>query len=113
MCTFNTNNFFCTGLSNFNLNCSKAYSNIKNSTSLAQVTKSVCKPSVPKGCIVDIPSFIGDFRCDSNTATYNSAICGYDGGDCCQTSCLARATAAADIARCGSLGYNCRDPNSS
>lgn len=42
-----------------------------------------------------------DYEC------YNTAICGYDGGDCCEDTC--KPTSYVD---CGHEGYTCRDPTS-
>lgn len=37
-------------------------------------------------CVVANPSFIGDGWCD--VGTYNSELCGWDGGDCCAETCV-------------------------
>lgn len=46
-------------------------------------------------------SFIADGWCDSSN---NSAACGWDGGDCCEASCV---NAYYD---CGVVDYDCQDP---
>jgi hypothetical protein len=62
-------------------------------------------------CVVTDPGFLGDGYCDWDDPdpNYNTAACQFDGGDCCETSCLAGAFPA----DCGSNGYNCQDPSSS
>lgn len=53
-------------------------------------------------------SFIGDGIChDSMGGCYNSAICGWDGGDCCEDTCK-----SSNYIDCGHDGYVCRNPNS-
>lgn len=54
-------------------------------------------------------SFVGDGVCHDKyfNACYNTAICGYDGGDCCKDTCKDA------YLRCGSDDYTCRDPKSS
>ena len=55
------------------------------------------------------PSYIGDGVCHEFIGgCYNSAICNYDGGDCCVDTC----TNTTDLVGCGSDGYFCRDPKS-
>jgi hypothetical protein len=55
------------------------------------------------------PSYIGDGIChDFIDGCYNSAICNYDGGDCCPDTCR-NATVGPG---CGSDGYFCKDPSS-
>ena len=44
-------------------------------------------------CEAAAPSWINDGYCDPNTdsngfPTYNSFACGWDGGDCCETTCV-------------------------
>jgi len=63
--------------------------------------------------------FLGDGVChDAIPGCYNSAICGYDGGDCCEDTCGAAnndnkdATAEGEYVTCGQDGYACRDPES-
>jgi len=53
---------------------------------------------------------IGDGAChDFINGCYNTAICGYDGGDCCEDKCEQKKDNLVD---CGSDGYLCRDPTS-
>ena len=53
--------------------------------------------------------YLGDGYCD---AVYNVVICAYDGGDCCEESCLdANKSQPADKTfDCGSNFYDCKDP---
>jgi len=54
--------------------------------------------------------FIGDGVCDQWTAgCYNTAICGYDNGDCCEDKCE---DGEQNWASCGSNGFYCADPES-
>jgi hypothetical protein len=57
-------------------------------------------------------SFVGDGVCHDSyfNTCYNTAVCGYDGGDCCKDTCK---TAEDAYLQCGSDGYTCRDPKSS
>jgi hypothetical protein len=52
------------------------------------------------GCNVAFPERIGDGFCDYGE--YNIAECLYDGGDCCEDTCVSTPRAA-----CGSNGYGC------
>ena len=63
-------------------------------------------------CVVEHPDYIGDGWCDWNLGGddwfgssyhHNVEACGYDGGDCCQTTCQGTL--------CGQNGYHCQDPN--
>jgi hypothetical protein len=63
-------------------------------------------------CVVEYPEYIGDGWCDWNLGGddwfgsshhHNVEACGYDGGDCCRTTCQG--------ALCGQNGYHCQDPN--
>ncbi len=55
--------------------------------------------------------FLGDGWCDDdddgngNVTSFNSAACRYDGGDCCQETCVGLL--------CGQNGWSCRDPSRS
>ena len=54
-------------------------------------------------------SFVGDGNCqDDYEGCYNTAICEYDGGDCCEDTCHT----TSDYVTCGDGGYMCRNPNS-
>ena len=52
-----------------------------------------------------IPAYYGSGYC---TKVNNNALCGYDGGDCCRSSCV---YIDEKYRPCGSGGYNCRDPD--
>ena len=55
-------------------------------------------------------NWIGDGICHDNMhGCYNTAICGYDGGDCCEDHCV---DGHAEFKQCGQDGYACRDPSS-
>jgi uncharacterized membrane protein YgcG len=55
-----------------------------------------------------VKSFIGDGICqDSLGGCYNTAICNWDGGDCCEDTCSSRT-----YVDCGHDGFACRNPNS-
>jgi hypothetical protein len=52
--------------------------------------------------------FLGDGICHENyPGCYNTAICGFDGGDCCEDTCKETSYAV-----CGHDGFACRDPKS-
>eukprot|EP00934_Nitzschia_sp_Nitz4_P006012 Nitzschia sp. Nitz4//scaffold119_size111653//57707//60550//NITZ4_004193-RA/size111653-processed-gene-0.189-mRNA-1//-1//CDS//3329533845//6002//frame0 len=54
------------------------------------------------------PTWIGDGICNENMhGCYNTAICGWDGGDCCADTCEEPYT---DFKKCGHEGFACRDP---
>lgn len=53
-------------------------------------------------------SFIGDGICHEELpGCYNTEICGYDGGDCCEDTCK-----DSNYVKCGHDGYACKDPKS-
>ena len=44
---------------------------------------------LPDGCDVPLASYIGDGFCDSSEGdTYNTEACNWDGGDCCESTCV-------------------------
>ena len=56
------------------------------------------------------PNWIGDGVCHQNIhGCYNTAICKYDGGDCCKDTCV---NGDSEYKECGHDGYACRDPTS-
>lgn len=56
-------------------------------------------------------NWLGDGICHENiNGCYNTEICGYDGGDCCQDTC--EEDIFATYVHCGIDGYACRDPAS-
>ena len=58
-------------------------------------------------CKVSAPSWIGDAYCD-NIGSYNTEVCGWDGGDCCIDTCEDEA----NYYDCGPAVTDCRDPGS-
>ena len=56
-------------------------------------------------CGVSYPSYLGDGHCD-NTNEYNTMMCGWDLGDCCEDSCVSSASYT-----CGNYTFACRDPD--
>lgn len=44
-----------------------------------------------------------------NYGPYNTAVCGFDGGDCCETTCKKPANSTLEFS-CSPLGFACRDP---
>jgi hypothetical protein len=59
------------------------------------------------------PGYVGNGICNIE-GCYNTAICKYDGGDCCEDTCKEEEAAAAvsSLAECGHDGYFCVDPAS-
>jgi hypothetical protein len=54
-------------------------------------------------------SFLGDGVCHENLeGCYNTAVCNYDGGDCCDDTC----STDSDYKKCGQDGFSCKDPSS-
>jgi len=67
-------------------------------------------------CCVPNTAFIGDGACDPD-APYNTAVCGYDGGDCCKDTCdqdwsaFGCTTKEVDsLGYYGPFGFFCIDP---
>jgi len=55
--------------------------------------------------------WIGDGVCHDNMdGCYNTAVCGYDDGDCCEDTC--EITITSSYVECGHDGYACKDPSS-
>ena len=55
-------------------------------------------------------SFLGDGVChDALEGCYNTEVCGFDGGDCCEDTCD---HGNAAYTQCGMDGYACKDPSS-
>ena len=54
-------------------------------------------------CNVNFPCYVRDYYCDID-GDYNTAECNYDGGDCCEDTCIFGQF-------CGPC-YDCKDPNS-
>jgi len=55
--------------------------------------------------------WVGDGVCHDNMeGCYNTAVCGYDGGDCCEDTCTI--TSISSYVECGHDGYVCKDPAS-
>ena len=66
-------------------------------------------------CCVPNSAFIGDGACDPD-APYNTAACGYDGGDCCMETCNQNSAFGCktkwddDLGSYGPFGFFCIDP---
>ena len=56
----------------------------------------------PTECEVSDESFIGDAYCDK-IGGYNTAVCNWDGGDCCEDTC--ESIVRAENITCGGAGY--------
>lgn len=57
-----------------------------------------------KGCNVPHPNYIGDAFCDGGE--YNTLACGWDGGDCCESTCV-----NTPYKKCSFTKFNCLDPD--
>eukprot|EP01083_Nonionella_stella_P296156 1006181_1 len=57
------------------------------------------------GCDVAFPQYLSDGWCDDQSGAYNTAPCAYDGGDCCEETCVNSSNI------CGSNGYACINPS--
>mmetsp|Transcript_43172 Transcript_43172/g.58986 ORF Transcript_43172/g.58986 Transcript_43172/m.58986 type:complete len:1038 (-) Transcript_43172:304-3417(-) len=57
-------------------------------------------------CDVGHPEWLGDGWCDNDQGgCYNSEGCGFDGGDCCEGTCV-----STQFLTCGANNYVCKDP---
>jgi hypothetical protein len=63
-------------------------------------------PTTTHECVVDTATHLGDGFCDD--IDYNSASCGWDGGDCCASTC--GASSASPSTLCGDTVFACADP---
>eukprot|EP01083_Nonionella_stella_P166639 557729_1 len=61
-------------------------------------------PSPTLGCSVTYPGYLGDGFCDLDGG-YNTALCDYDHGDCCESTCVSATYT------CGTSTYVCLDPS--
>eukprot|EP00298_Acanthocystis_sp_HF-20_P017654 c21797_g1_i1.p1 GENE.c21797_g1_i1~~c21797_g1_i1.p1 ORF type:complete len:624 (-),score=186.95 c21797_g1_i1:35-1906(-) len=64
-----------------------------------------CFKTAPSGCDAN-PLRLGDGHCDND---FNTAVCRYDGGDCCPQTCVEGTRPENSFYACGSGGYNCTD----
>ena len=64
-------------------------------------------PDFP-GCIIDVPDWVGDGYCDAYSP-YNTPECGYDGGDCCENTCVSNGEIECGV----NAPYVCVDPSQS
>ena len=72
-----------------------------------------CGAAARKTTGVEYPEYLADSWCDmDNNAGYNTAKCGWDGGDCCAWSCEAEEAKGNTKYgyACGEVGYACGDP---
>lgn len=65
----------------------------------------------PNACTVKYIQWVGDGWCDSSNGFgvdegYNSADCLFDGGDCCELTCV-----SSELHRCGTVTFHCIDPD--
>jgi len=63
------------------------------------------RSSLPVDCNITFPSWVADGYCDELQGGYNTLRCGWDGGDCCASTC-----SDGDTWTCGSSEYFCKDP---
>mmetsp|Transcript_17855 Transcript_17855/g.35650 ORF Transcript_17855/g.35650 Transcript_17855/m.35650 type:complete len:894 (+) Transcript_17855:145-2826(+) len=60
-------------------------------------------------------AYLGDGNCDATReGCYNTAVCGFDGGDCCEDTCTPGVKGGENnhYDLCGTNGYRCADPKS-
>ena len=56
-------------------------------------------------------NWLGDGVCNDNMhGCYNTALCNYDNGDCCEDTCVS--DEESEYKMCGTEGYKCRNPAS-
>lgn len=63
-----------------------------------------------QGCAVTNTSWIGDGFCDDQDG-YNTEACGWDGGDCCASTCGVNATLPLPYECGANVDFSCHDPN--
>jgi hypothetical protein len=98
----------CTGLADVDIDCPAGYA-LVGASSLEEAIAAVCQ-ELPDGCVVDIPTFIGDHVCDAESQ-YNNEICEWDGGDCCLESCIDQAGGLeTNLELCYTSAKDCQDP---
>lgn len=106
--TCGENNFVC---ADPNVNPPNTTTATTTTTTKTTTTTTTTTTAVP--CDVPEPLDVGDGYCDMN-GNYNTASCGWDGGDCCVGTCVSQPGAVAGaIGFCGSNGFDCKDPDPS
>lgn len=61
------------------------------------------------GCVVEFTSYIGDGACDFSEGAYNTERCGWDGGDCCASTCNRELNPITSYT-CGARHFECLNP---